>query len=145
MTETLSQGSLERAADLILNADALIVAAGVGMGIDSRQPDLRGLVTKSPFAVLGGGEVDLSRLACREAWRQDKQFIPLYIGKAETIGKGAGSVPLSTCTHRWPDQLADKQTKLIYTANAAISGLAPTRKPRSVVSDIRRRGVLGYS
>ncbi len=46
MTETLSQDSLERAAELILQADALIVTAGAGMGIDSRQPDLRGTVKR---------------------------------------------------------------------------------------------------
>ena len=42
MTETLSQDSLERAADLISQADALIVTAGAGMGVDSGLPDFRG-------------------------------------------------------------------------------------------------------
>ena len=69
MTETLRQDSLERAAELILQADALLVTAGVGMGIDSRQPDLRGMVTATPLVTLGGGQVDLSRLACPEAFR----------------------------------------------------------------------------
>lgn len=41
MTSSLSQ-QFERAAALIDDADALIVAAGAGMGIDSGLPDFRG-------------------------------------------------------------------------------------------------------
>ena len=79
MIETFSQDSLERAAELILQADALLVTAGVGMGIDSRQPDLRGMVTATPLVTLGGGQVDLSRLACPEAFRtQPQQAWGLY-------------------------------------------------------------------
>ena len=72
MTKTLSQDSLERAAELILQADALLVTAGAGMGIDSRQPDLRGMVTATPLGTLGGGQVELSRLACPEAFRTSR-------------------------------------------------------------------------
>ena len=38
----LDQSSVERAASLIEQADALIVAAGAGMGVDSGLPDFRG-------------------------------------------------------------------------------------------------------
>ena len=42
MNATLSLDLLEHAADLISQADALIVAAGAGMGVDSGLPDFRG-------------------------------------------------------------------------------------------------------
>ena len=41
--------SIQRAADLIEDADALVVAAGAGMGIDSGLPDFRGLVASGPL------------------------------------------------------------------------------------------------
>jgi hypothetical protein len=39
---------LERAAELIANAEALLVAAGAGMGVDSGLPDFRGLCSEHP-------------------------------------------------------------------------------------------------
>lgn len=38
----LDPAAVERAADLIVQADALVVAAGAGMGVDSGLPDFRG-------------------------------------------------------------------------------------------------------
>jgi NAD-dependent SIR2 family protein deacetylase len=38
----LDASAVERAASLIEQADALIVAAGAGMGVDSGMPDFRG-------------------------------------------------------------------------------------------------------
>ena len=34
--------ALEHAAELIEQADALVIAAGAGMGVDSGKPDIRG-------------------------------------------------------------------------------------------------------
>ncbi|GGY53666.1 SIR2 family NAD-dependent protein deacylase [Pseudoduganella albidiflava] len=42
MTTSLSSTQLDRAAGLIRQADALVVAAGAGMGVDSGLPDFRG-------------------------------------------------------------------------------------------------------
>ena len=41
-TDTMDAAAIERAAELIEQADALIVAAGAGMGVDSGLPDFRG-------------------------------------------------------------------------------------------------------
>jgi hypothetical protein len=41
MNESIGLDQLEHAADLISQADALIVAAGAGMGVDSGLPDFR--------------------------------------------------------------------------------------------------------
>ncbi len=42
MTPDMHLASLEHAAELIDQADALINAAGAGMGVDSDMPDFRG-------------------------------------------------------------------------------------------------------
>ena len=70
MTESIRLDQLEHAADLISQADALIVAAGAGMGVDSGLPDFRG---KDGFwkayPALGRDQVDFYRIACPEAFR----------------------------------------------------------------------------
>ena len=70
MSETLSQASLEQAADLISQADALIITAGAGMGVDSGLPDFR---SKDGFwkayPALGWDNIDFVSIACPEAFR----------------------------------------------------------------------------
>lgn len=70
MTESIRLDQLEHAADLIAQADALIVAAGAGMGVDSGLPDFRG---KDGFwkayPALGREQVDFYRIACPDAFR----------------------------------------------------------------------------
>jgi len=70
MTDSLRQDQLEHATDLIAQADALIVAAGAGMGGDSGLPDFR---DKEGFwkayPALGRDQVDFYRIACPEAFR----------------------------------------------------------------------------
>ena len=64
MTQFLTQGSLEHAADLISQADALIVAAGAGMGVDSGLPDFRGKEGFwKAYPALGRENVDFYRIA----------------------------------------------------------------------------------
>lgn len=70
MTSPLDAYCLEHAADLISQADALIVAAGAGMGVDSGLPDFRG---KEGFwkvyPALGRDQVDFYDIACPDAFR----------------------------------------------------------------------------
>lgn len=70
MIESPSIGQLEHAADLIAQADALIVAAGAGMGVDSGLPDFRGKEGFwKAYPALGHDQVDFYRIACPEAFR----------------------------------------------------------------------------
>lgn len=70
MIEPLSLGQLEHAADLIAQADALIVAAGAGMGVDSGLPDFRGTEGFwKEYPALGRDQLDFYRIACPEAFR----------------------------------------------------------------------------
>ena len=42
MYDSDTQSAIERAAQIIKSAEALLVAAGAGMGVDSGLPDFRG-------------------------------------------------------------------------------------------------------
>lgn len=58
----------EHAAELIVQADALIIAAGSGMGVDSGLPDFRGKEGFwKAYPTLGRDQVDIIRIACPEA------------------------------------------------------------------------------
>ena len=69
MNDCLDTDSLARAADLIIQADALIVAAGAGMGVDSGLPDFRGKEGFwKAYPVLGRERVDFYSIACPDAF-----------------------------------------------------------------------------
>lgn len=72
---TLPAASLDRAADWLLTADALLIAAGAGMGVDSGLPDFRGndgfWKAYPPFRKLG---LSFSDLASPEWFRHDPEL-----------------------------------------------------------------------
>ena len=73
-TTPLSSEQLEHAADLIDQADALIVAAGAGMGVDSGLPDFRSQQGFwRAYPALGREQIDFYRIACPEAFRTQPQ------------------------------------------------------------------------
>lgn len=60
---------IERAATLIAQADALVVAAGAGMGVDSGLPDFRGGEGFwKAYPALGKARIDFQRIASPEAF-----------------------------------------------------------------------------
>ena len=70
MSESIRLEQLEHAADLISQADALIVAAGAGMGVDSGLPDFRGKEGFwKAYPALGRDQVDFYDIACPDAFR----------------------------------------------------------------------------
>lgn len=72
MNDCLDNVSVARAADLIIQADALIVAAGAGMGVDSGLPDFRGKEGFwKAYPVLGRERVDFYSIACPDAFHAD--------------------------------------------------------------------------
>ena len=72
MNDCLDTDSLARAAELIAQADALIVAAGAGMGVDSGLPDFRGKEGFwKAYPVLGRERVDFYSIACPDAFYTD--------------------------------------------------------------------------
>ena len=68
--QVFNPDSLAHAAELIAQSDALIVAAGAGMGVDSGLPDFRGKEGFwKAYPALGREQVDFYRIACPEAFR----------------------------------------------------------------------------
>lgn len=64
--------SINLAAELIAQADALIVAAGAGMGVDSGLPDFRGNQGFwQAYPALGRARLDFSSIASPQAFRED--------------------------------------------------------------------------
>jgi NAD-dependent SIR2 family protein deacetylase len=64
--------SINSAAALIAQADALIVAAGAGMGVDSGLPDFRGNEGFwTAYPALGRARLDFSSIASPPAFRED--------------------------------------------------------------------------
>ena len=62
--------SISHAAELISQSDALIVAAGAGIGVDSGLPDFCGREGFwQAYPALGREQVDFYRIACPEAFR----------------------------------------------------------------------------
>lgn len=67
--QPLDPASVERAADLIRQADALIIAAGAGMGVDSGLPDFRGQEGFwRAYPALAKAQIDFHRIASPAAF-----------------------------------------------------------------------------
>lgn len=70
MTTSTERKQLQQAANLIEDADALIVAAGAGMGVDSGLPDFRGREGFwRAYPALGREQVDFHSIASPDAFR----------------------------------------------------------------------------
>jgi NAD-dependent SIR2 family protein deacetylase len=68
----LSENAPQRAAELIAEADGLIVAAGAGMGVDSGLPDFRGNEGFwRAYPALGRSRMDFTSIASPAAFRAD--------------------------------------------------------------------------
>lgn len=66
---TLNTDDLHHAAELLLQADALIVGAGAGMGVDSGLPDFRGTAGFwKAYPALAKEQIDFTRIACPDAF-----------------------------------------------------------------------------
>ena len=69
MNKPIDAATLDLAIDLIMQADALIVAGGAGMGVDSGLPDFRGTEGFwKAYPALGRERVDFSSIASPSAF-----------------------------------------------------------------------------
>lgn len=67
---TLNPAEIQRVADLIANADSLVIAAGAGMGVDSGLPDFRGKEGFwQAYPALGKAGIDFAQVASPHAFR----------------------------------------------------------------------------
>jgi NAD-dependent SIR2 family protein deacetylase len=112
----MSRAQIERAASLIAGADALIVAAGAGMGVDSGLPDFRGnagfwraypALAAAQIAFMDIASPAAFRSAPRRAWGFYGHRLALY--RATTPHAGYGLL------RRWGE--AKRSGCFVFTSN----------------------------
>ncbi|MBP7565485.1 MAG: NAD-dependent deacetylase [Burkholderiaceae bacterium] len=75
MPDALPATDLEHAADLIAQADALVVAAGAGMGVDSGLPDFRGREGFwRAYPALARARLDFTTIASPDSFHDDPRL-----------------------------------------------------------------------
>jgi NAD-dependent SIR2 family protein deacetylase len=108
--------ALQRAADAIGSADALVIGAGAGMGVDSGLPDFRGAEgfwrAYPPYAKLG---LDFPRMANPHWFSRDPHFAWGFYG--HRLGLYRKSSPHSgfSVLRRWADRMT--HGAFIFTSN----------------------------
>lgn len=107
MTESFSPDQLEHAVNLISQADALIVAAGAGMGVDSGLPDFRGKEGFwKAYPALGRDQVDFYRIACPEAFRTQPKRAWGFYGHRLNLYRATQPHDGFEVLKRWGDGMA---------------------------------------
>ena len=77
---------LKRAAELIAGADALVIAAGAGMGIDSGLPDFRGDGGFwKAYPALAEAKIDFMAIANPRAFEDTPSLAPRLLKALKTI------------------------------------------------------------
>ena len=67
--------ALDHAAELVAQADALVIGAGAGLGVDSGLPDFRGNAGFwSAYPALGTAQLDFTRVASPHTFHEDAQL-----------------------------------------------------------------------
>lgn len=108
--------ALRRAAALITEADALIVAAGAGMGVDSGLPDFRGPEGFwRAYPALGRARIDFHRIASPAAFEADARLAWGFYG--HRLGLYRRTVPHAGfgLLRRWGEGMA--QGCRVFTSN----------------------------
>ncbi len=73
--------AIARAAELIESADALIIAAGAGMGVDSGLPDFRGNEGFwKAYPALARARLEFTRIASPSAFERNPQLAWVFYG-----------------------------------------------------------------
>ena len=71
----MSQTASERAAQMIADADGLLITAGAGMGVDSGLPDFRGRDGFwRAYPALAKARIDFEEAACPDTFRRDARL-----------------------------------------------------------------------
>lgn len=112
----MDKDPVKRAAELIANADSLIIAAGAGMGVDSGLPDFRGssgfLNNHSAFA---NGLTDYKQLSQVDAFKRDIRHAWGFYGQRLTLYRDAIPHEGFALLKKWGE--AKPNGYFIYTSN----------------------------
>ena len=110
------EANIHRAADLIEQADGLLITAGAGMGVDSGLPDFRGREGFwNAYPALGQARMDFEEIANPQAFRSDPKLAWGFYGHRLNLYRG-------TIPHRGFTILQDwarhkKHGAFVYTSN----------------------------
>jgi NAD-dependent SIR2 family protein deacetylase len=116
MTDLLNPSDIEHAANLISQADALIVAAGAGIGVDSGLPDFRGTEGFwKAYPALGREQVDFHRIACPEAFRTQPRRAWGFYGHRLNLYRETQPHAGFQILKRWGERML--QGSAVFTSN----------------------------
>lgn len=108
--------ALQQAAALIEQADALIIAAGAGMGVDSGLPDFRG---KGGFwrayPALREARVDFQDIACPDAFRRTPELAWGFYGHRLSLYRKVAPHAGFAALKRWGERMPNGMS--VFTSN----------------------------
>lgn len=113
---TASVQEFERAAELIRNADALIIAAGAGIGVDSGLPDFRGNQGFGrAYPALGKEQIDFYSIASPAAFQATPQLAWGFYGHRLAMYRQTQPHKGFAILKRWEKQLP--HGSYVFTSN----------------------------
>lgn len=112
----ISPELLHRAVQLVADADALIVSAGAGMGVDSGLPDFRGREGFwRAYPALAQARIDFAEIASPDAFRRDPRLAWGFYGHRLRLYRGARPHRGFDVLKRWVQRAA--QGGFVFTSN----------------------------
>jgi NAD-dependent SIR2 family protein deacetylase len=107
---------VDRAADLIEQADALVIVAGAGMGVDSGLPDFRGDTGFwKAYPALGQAGISFSEIASPRTFRTDPALAWGFYGHRLALYRDTTPHPGFQILRRWADRMF--QGSFVFTSN----------------------------
>ncbi|MFA9218040.1 MAG: NAD-dependent deacetylase [Sphingomonadaceae bacterium] len=107
MSAALDISLLEHAADLLDQADALVICAGAGMGVDSGLPDFRGNQGFwQAYPALGRARMEFSSVASPYTFRIDPTLAWGFYGHRLQLYRGITPHPGFALLKQWGEQMA---------------------------------------
>ncbi|MCP3143247.1 SIR2 family NAD-dependent protein deacylase [Pyxidicoccus xibeiensis] len=112
----MSQSELRRAAEVIRSADALVIGAGAGMGVDSGLPDFRGSEgfwkAYPPYAKLG---LDFASMANPVWFARDPEFAWGFYGHRLGLYRDTAPHPGFDLLRTWASRM--RHGAFVFTSN----------------------------
>ena len=127
---TETKRNIQRAAALIAEADALIVAAGAGMGVDSGLPDFRGNEGFwNAYPALGKAKIDFTSIASPAAFHANPQLAWGFYGHRLALYRRTVPHQGFALLKHWGEKMANGVS--VFTSNVdgqfQIAGFNPAR------------------
>lgn len=108
--------NLERAAEWVEQADALIIAAGAGMGVDSGLPDFRGNDGFwRAYPALAAAGLEFTAIACPDAFRDNPAMAWGFYGHRLALYRATPPHPGFALLKHWAGRMKDGYS--VFTSN----------------------------